>query len=309
VTHPDVECRRTAAPALSERTVDHDGQRVRSASYRIVVDESLDWLHNLQRSARPGRLRKQYELGPDRPVSFHPKQCAHEIINVCTWAEKTDDRRLYAPLLDEVLGELMAHRIEQADRTFFVYPFPYEALGKRLAPPWVSALAQAFAAGALVRAYRLTRDAGILELARRTVRAMSRLRGRVGQPELWVTFVDENGYLWFEEYPSDRDPQTRVLNGQIYAIMGLYSYHRLEPTRETMRLMQAGIATVRRYFDGFRQPGGVNRYSLLPGSPADYLPARSVMQQAWLARVTGDATLVDQWRAFERDMGSPARVR
>lgn len=75
-----------------------------------------------------------------------------------------------------------------------------------------------------------------------------------------------------------------------------------------MQLMRAGITTVRRYFDAFRQPGGVNRYSLLPGSADDYLPARSVMQQAWLARVTGDETLVEQWRAFERDMAAPVRV-
>lgn len=306
---PDVDGRVLQSPTPGGGSAVHDGQRIRSADCRLIVDESFDYLHNLHRPAKHGRLHAHYTLGSDGPVSFHPKQCAHEIINVCNWIQETGDRRSALPLLDEVLGELMAHRIDQDGSTFFTYPFPYQALGKPLDPPWVSALAQGFAVGALVRLFRLTGEPEILDFARRALRAMTRLRRRVGQPERWVTFVDEQGCLWFEEYPSAGDPQTRVLNGHIYAIMGLYSYHRLEPGRETAKLMQAGIATVRHYFDAFRRPGRVNRYSLLPGSPEDYLPTRSVMQQAWLARVTGDEMLAQQWRAFERDMAAPARIR
>lgn len=161
----------------------------------MTVDESLDYLHNLHRPATPGRLHARYALGPDRPVSFHPKQCAHEIINACNRVPDVGDRRTALALLGEVLAELVAHRIEQDGCTFFPYPFPYEVLGKRLDPPWVSALGPAFAVGALVRAFRVTRDAGVLDLARRAVRALIRLR-RPGSPvERWVTFVDEGDYL------------------------------------------------------------------------------------------------------------------
>jgi len=280
----------------------HEGQRIRSAGYRVRVDESLDYMHNVHRPPRPGRWRQRYDLGPDRPVPFHPKQCAHNVINFCTWAETTGDETSVRPQLDEALAELLAHAVAHEDGLLFSYPFPHAELGKKLEAPWFCALGQAFVLGALVRVFRLTGEERFLALARRTARSLCRLRRRAGETEPWVTFVDDDGYLWFEEYPSDRDPQTRILNGHIYGIMGLYSYHRLEPTPETLLLMQAGITTVRRYWGDFRRPGGVNRYSLISDSILDYLPARSVMQQAWLFRVTGDEHFEAQWRAFAQDM-------
>lgn len=284
------------------RTLVHEGQRIHTAPYDLLIDEACDYMHNVHRPPTPGLHRPRYDLGPDRPVSFHPKQCAHNIINLCTWADESGDAASTEPLLREAVDQLLAHRIEQGDCSFFAYPFVHEELGKRLEPPWVCALGQAFVLGALVRLYRLRGEPEVLDLARRTFRSLARLRRCAGQDELWTTFVDAEGYLWFEEYPSAWDPQTRILNGHVYGIMGLYTYHRLEPSQDALMLMQAGIHTVQRYFAEFRRPGAVNRYSLISSSIPDYLPRRSVMQQAWLFHVTEDPTFERQWRAFGADM-------
>ena len=104
----------------------------------------------------------------------------------------------------------------------------------------------------------------------------------------WISFIDDSQYLWFEEYPSSTEPQPRVLNGHIGALMGIYSYYRLWPNDEAKRLLQAGITTLNQYFVDSRRPGAVNRYCLADRESVDDGPKRAILQQRWLNNITGD---------------------
>ncbi|XP_041966430.1 glucuronic acid epimerase a [Alosa sapidissima] len=84
-----------------------------------------------------------------------------------------------------------------------------------LEPGWYSAMAQGQAMSTLVRAYLLTHDPAFLSAA---LRATGPLKRTVDQHGVRAVFM--NKFDWYEEYPTT--PSSFVLNGFIYALIGLY---------------------------------------------------------------------------------------
>ncbi len=260
-------------------------------------------MRNLHAAATPDDLRWQYALkDPHRPVSFHPKQCCHNILKLCSHAVRASCLSTLLPRLEGYFADLEAHGIEHESAIYVGFPFDYEEYGKKLEAPWVSGLSQGFLLGAATVMYSTSGDSAYRNLARRVHASFLQIRRNPGQPSPWVTFVDEHGYIWFEEYPSREDPQTRILNGHIYALMGIYAYYLQEPDKASLQLLQGGVTTVRHYFDAFRRPGSINRYCLLAESEPDYMPERSLLQQEWLHRLTGDPAFEEYRLKFLSDM-------
>src|ERR1700758_2780350 len=87
----------------------------------------------------------------------------------------------------------------------------------KLKAPWYSGLAQGQGISLLLRAYRETGKYHYLGAALRAFNAFLRPIDKGG-----VTFTDEKGDLWFEEYIVS--PPTHILNGFIWAAWGIYDY-------------------------------------------------------------------------------------
>ncbi|XP_072943501.1 D-glucuronyl C5-epimerase B isoform X2 [Epargyreus clarus] len=90
-----------------------------------------------------------------------------------------------------------------------------------LAPGWHSAMSQGHGVSLLARAYQRSGDAAYLRAARR---ALALLAVPPAQGGVRATWMDR--YVWYEEYPTK--PPLFVLNGFIYALLGLYDLHVIE---------------------------------------------------------------------------------
>ncbi|KAM8974691.1 D-glucuronyl C5-epimerase isoform 2-T2 [Pelodytes ibericus] len=86
---------------------------------------------------------------------------------------------------------------------------------KALEPGWYSAMAQGQAISTLVRAYLLTKEQQYLNSALKATTPFKLPSEKHG-----VKAVFMNKYDWYEEYPTT--PSSFVLNGFIYALLGLY---------------------------------------------------------------------------------------
>lgn len=86
---------------------------------------------------------------------------------------------------------------------------------KALEPGWYSAMAQGQAISTLVRAYLLTKEQVYLDSALKATAPFKLPSEKHG-----VKAVFMNKYDWYEEYPTT--PSSFVLNGFIYALLGLY---------------------------------------------------------------------------------------
>lgn len=303
------------------------GVRLKTIKYSLISSPELD---TMRKRRCPRDLMLPFPQYKDRlrTVEFQPWQWSVNVSQLCACAEAKGLPRVKR-LLDQMLTQIEPFSVESAPPAsytpasapatdspgaltvefgpalFYTYPFDYPAKvagGRVLKKGWVSGLAQGAVLAAWVRLYRVTNDPKHLEMAEKTFNSFLLVRREMGQEEPWVSFVDENQYLWFEEFPTDQDPQFRVLNGHIYALKGLYSYYLLAPNEECLKLLRAGITTVKRYFNDFRSPGRPNRYCLVGDYVPDYGPARSIEDQEWLHRITGDPFFLEAAAAFKTDM-------
>jgi len=111
-----------------------------------------------------------------------------------------------------------------------------------LEPGWYSAMAQGQAMSLLVRAYARSGRSEYLDAA---VRALALFDVRSADGGIVAKFMDH--YIWYEEYPTI--PPCFVLNGFMYALIGLYDVAATAPPGEgqstAVRLYSSGIASLR----------------------------------------------------------------
>jgi hypothetical protein len=176
-----------------------------------------------------------------------------------------------------------------------------------LKAPWYSALAQGQGISLLVRAYRETGAHGYLEAAERAFNSFLKSTGEGG-----VTFTDERGNLWFEEYIVS--PPTHILNGFIWAAWGVYDYFLATESAAARSLFAQAALTLRanldRYDLGFwslyEQSG-----TLLPMVASPFYHRLHVVQLRVMYRLTGDeifARYADKWEAYARSRAKRTRA-
>jgi heparosan-N-sulfate-glucuronate 5-epimerase len=110
---------------------------------------------------------------------------------------------------------------------------------------WASAMIQGECLSFYLRMYQLTQNSLLLEKAHRIFDFMF-----VPFTEGGVYMTDEEGNVWLEEYPSE--PQSKVLNGFVYALFGVYDYYRVTQSEKAKKLFDAGVLTLEKnmkFFD------------------------------------------------------------
>lgn len=176
-----------------------------------------------------------------------------------------------------------------------------------LKAPWYSALAQGQGISLLVRAHRETQDTLYLKAAQRAFTAFLKPIAEGG-----VTFSDNTGNLWFEEYIVS--PPTHILNGFIWAAWGVYDYFLATRDADAGRLFEQATQTLcanlHRYDLGFwsvyEQSG-----TLLPMVASPFYHRLHIVQLKIMHRLTGEETFVrfaDKWESYTRSRSKRARA-
>ena len=176
-----------------------------------------------------------------------------------------------------------------------------------LKAPWYSALAQGQGISLLVRAYRETGATEYLQVADRAFASFLRSPDEGG-----VSFTDERGNLWFEEYIVS--PPTHILNGFIWAAWGVHDYFLATRSRVARDLFARAVRTLRsnldRYDLGFwslyEQSG-----TLLPMVASTFYHRLHVVQLRVMYRLTGEpmfARFADKWESYGRSRVNGARA-
>ncbi len=109
-----------------------------------------------------------------------------------------------------------------------------------LKAPWYSGLAQGQGISVLVRAYRVTNKHRYLDAADRALESFTRRIEDGG-----VTFIDENGDSWYEEYLVP-PPPTHILNGFMWGSWGLYDHYLATGNPHSKALFDAAVTTLKK---------------------------------------------------------------
>ena len=145
-------------------------------------------------------------------------------------------------------------------RGAWFYPVPFSASirwPEVIPPPIYGSIGQGNALSLFVLLYQHTQKPIYLEAAQKTF-ASYKLPPDGLQP--FITELDDEGYLWFEEYATDPARAEYVYNGHIFGLFGLYDYYQFTRDPDAARLMEGGFLTVKRWFSWFRTPGWAIKY-------------------------------------------------
>ena len=148
---------------------------------------------------------------------------------------------------------LVAH---QDRRGRWIYRFDFQTIGRSIAAPWASAMAEGQAMSLLERAYSLRHDRRYLRAA---VKALEPFHIAVASGGVTRCFRSDCRLPWFEEYPTVRPCE--VLNGFMFALIGLHDLSSVAPDSGARDLYVAGRRTLVAALPAFDREGRA-RYDL-----------------------------------------------
>jgi len=177
----------------------------------------------------------------------------------------------------------------------------------RLIAPWHSGLAQGQGISVLVRAFLETGDAHYLAAAQKAFGSFLKLTDEGG-----VSFVDQNGDVWFEEYIVA--PPTHILNGFIWAAWGVYDYYLATKSEVALELWRRAVQTLKFNLSNY-DLGFWSLYELsgtmLPMVASRFYHRLHVVQLRVMHKLTGESTFADyadKWESDSRSRGNRTRA-
>ena len=225
--------------------------------------------------------------------------------NYNAWCRDGDPSRRHRFLL--VADWLVAH-LESNSHGLAVWNHHFDwEYRDPLKAPWYSGLAQGQGISVLVRALKESSDSRYIEAARRAFLSFERSISEGG-----VSFSDESGDLWFEEYIVS--PPTHILNGFIWALWGIYDYWLATGQDLAHGLFSRGVRTLLhnldRYDLGFwslyEQSG-----TRLPMVASPFYHRLHIVQLRVMHRLTGEtrfSEVADRWHRYSESRANRARA-
>lgn len=206
-------------------------------------------------------------------------------------------------IVDRLFRRMLSYTQRYRGALFIRNDFDFITKFDNIPSGWVGGIMSAFVLSGLLRVMDVfdpsPYEKTVVELA-----AAYKIVHRAGEapPDWWFSYVDKDGYLWFDEYPLPNGETSLVLNGHIFSIFALALYVDRTGDTSLTNYLNAGILTIKDRAMDFRNPGEVNSYMLRNRSKPDYGPGRTVRQQVQLFKLTRDEAFKRHATNFYHDM-------
>lgn len=181
---------------------------------------------------------------------------------IAEWALITHDRYIHSKSDEDLVDfknqiNWLVNNATEVDgnKVCWYYNFDF---GKEKAP-WGSAISQGMAICALLRAYQFFKKKEYLDLAIKSFNMLNLNYEKGG-----FKFSDEKWKLWYEE----DNFQGHILNGHIYALLGVYDLYRVNKDKKYYESFIAGIDTIKENIDVFDM-GFNTKYDAISLHPAN----------------------------------------
>ena len=135
------------------------------------------------------------------------------------------------------------------------FPIPYY----NLKPVWYSAMANGLALQVLIKAPEISHDLKYLEAAKSLLNAFF-----IEVQHGGITYKDSEHEWWYEEYASnDKNANiSRVLNGMIFAVLGIYDYYKFTNDPDAKLLFDNGVNSIKKELSKYNN-NGYSYYDIL----------------------------------------------
>ncbi len=175
------------------------------------------------------------DYGPPIGIQYVPVEiCHYALANYYTY-QTTNNPQYLETFLTQ--ANWLIQNAKQND-DFTVWEYNYDWPTYNCTQPWISAMAQGEAISVLTRAYVLTGNQTYIQTAQTATQTYKHEMTQGG-----IRTTDTDG-IWYEEYADTQAPSSKVLNGFIFSLFGLYENTYLTNNNETNQLFQQATNTL-----------------------------------------------------------------
>jgi len=174
------------------------------------------------------------------------------------------------------------------------YSFPWPMYN--MTPPWHSGMAQGLTLQTMILAHKITHDEKYLSYGDLVVKSFY-----VDVDDGGVTQKTINDGWWYEEYASTHGDNPRVLNGMMYALLGLYDYYAYTGNPDAKDLFDLGVLALEKEI-ALYDDDGYSYYDIL-GNPAHKYHPIHIELSHKLYTLTGKEVFLyysNKWETYDR---------
>ena len=193
------------------------------------------------------------------------------------------------------LADHLEYKNNYACYTFnWQQPF-YDSVGV----PWTSGMTSGRAIEAFTAAYQLDHSTKWLEYARSLLRGFYQLIDSGG-----FTYKEQPGY-WYEEYADSRKHTPRVLDGHIFAMLGVNKFRQATNSDSAAFIFQQGIASLKVHLPGYDVGDGWSYYDAYQkrSDKQYHMILTGMMKDLW--DITGDPVFKEYYRKWNAPLVKP----
>jgi hypothetical protein len=222
---------------------------------------------------------------------------AHDYYNYYKKYGDEKSKRVFLNNVNWLVDNAVSHGNYSILEYHFPYPVPYPP-SYTMKPPWYSGMAQGQALPVLVKAYQITGEKKYLDSAKMLLNSFF-----VEVKDGGVTYKTSNDGWWYEEYPII-GAKPRVLNGMIWAVLGIYDYYNYTYDSEAKYLFDQGVLALKKnlpYYDN----NGNSYYDLLTHNSAPYYHKLHIKLLGLLYNITKEDIFKmyhDKWQNFQNTL-------
>jgi hypothetical protein len=189
---------------------------------------------------------------------------------------------------------LIANARLNGDFSLLEYDFPWHRYNLS-SPPWRSAMAQGLALQVMARAHQITSNQRYLDAGKLLLNAFY-----VEVKDGGITYKSDHGW-WYEEYAHEKASVSRVLNGMMYAVLGLYEFYQYTKDPNAKMLFDRGIAELKANIASYDNDG-YSYYDILGKEAGEKYHKVHVIFAKRLYEITKEEifnTYYQKWKAWK----------
>ena len=205
--------------------------------------------------------------------------------------EKGDENQKY--LFLNCADWLVNNSIPYDNYLILEYRFPWPIYN--MTPPWRSGMAQGKAFQVLIRAHNITNDEKYLNTAKKLLNAFFYEVEDGG-----VTYKTSNDGWWYEEYADEGGKASRVLNGMMFALLGIHEYYEYTKDPDAKYLFDQGVLALKRSLPHYDMDG-YSYYDIL-GHPSGKYHKIHIWQLERMYNITHEKIFKeyhDKWNSYK----------
>jgi hypothetical protein len=228
-----------------------------------VAEKSLDYWNKYQLGGKNDKVLLAYDFD----------KCLKE--NGSGPKNSTEARMMFLNCADWLVENAVYYE------NYTVWEYSYPSYYKTT-PPWRSGQAQAIGIQALLRAYDLTDDPKYLNCARNSVQAFY-----IPVEDGGVTDMEPSGGWWYDKFADVDSERPKVLNGMMFALLGIYDFYERTNDPAAKLLFDKGIISSKNHL-GEYDAGNWSYYDRKGNLASEKYHNIHIRQLSLLYNITGD---------------------